>query len=378
MSQQRYDIGQFRKAYTTPQGFLKADAYATRVGIFKYLMPDGSIRKELRPSEEVFKSDSLKSLSEVPVTNNHPPELVTADNSKKFSVGFTGESVERDDRFVKVGLTVTDSEAIKQMTEDRKLETSCGYTCDIEEIPGEFKGERYDAIQKNIVYNHLAIVNRGRAGPEVRVRLDSNSAVMVEEDNSKKSKGDDMSVKIKLDSIEYEVQDSGLAKAITEKVDALEKLTKEHETLKGKYDALESDVKKKDQEIKGLKAKAPSTDDLMKMAEARMDLMNFSKSILGDEFKFDGLSDFEIKKAVIEANDSELKMDGKSEDYINGCFDMIRENFVARNDDHESLKQGFKQKTKEPGTRNDAKAAADKWKTESLDAWKQPIGAQAN
>jgi hypothetical protein len=177
----RFDLGQIRKAEITPQGYLKADAFATRVGVFKYTLPDGTVRRELRPPEEVFKSDSMKSLAELAVTNEHPPQMLDATNTKNYQVGFTNESVERLSNFLKVGVNVTDADAIREIKASGKTETSCGYTCEMEETPGVWNGEKYDAIQRDIMYNHLAVVKKGRAGSEVRIRLDAADAVQHED-----------------------------------------------------------------------------------------------------------------------------------------------------------------------------------------------------
>ena len=54
MKAYRCDIGLFRRPVKTAQGYLKADGLATRVGIFRYKLPDGTIQRELRPPDEVF------------------------------------------------------------------------------------------------------------------------------------------------------------------------------------------------------------------------------------------------------------------------------------------------------------------------------------
>jgi hypothetical protein len=63
-------IGKFE---VTPEGFLRIPAAVTRVGVFNYKQPDGSVIRELRLPEEVFNPDSLSSLKSIPITNDHPP-----------------------------------------------------------------------------------------------------------------------------------------------------------------------------------------------------------------------------------------------------------------------------------------------------------------
>ncbi|MBG3014860.1 DUF2213 domain-containing protein, partial [Proteus mirabilis] len=54
--------------------------------------------------------------------------------------------------------------------EGGKIELSPGYRCIYDFTPGEFNGERYDAIQRHIRANHLALVDEGRTGADVAVQ----------------------------------------------------------------------------------------------------------------------------------------------------------------------------------------------------------------
>jgi len=178
MTVKRFDFGLISSVQKLPAGGRCIPAALTRVGIFPYKRPDGSIRRELRHPDEVFNLDSLASLAQAPVTALHPPDMVTASNWKKFSVGHVGETVKHDGKLVTANLTVQDEEAIKKIDAGDRKEISCGYTCDLEYTPGTFNGERYDAVQRSIRYNHAAIgpAQWGRAGSEVALRLDSEDA----------------------------------------------------------------------------------------------------------------------------------------------------------------------------------------------------------
>lgn len=61
------------------------------------------------------------------------------------------------------------SEKLKKLIEDGKKELSLGYRCIYEPIKGVFNGQPYDFVQKNLVGNHLALVDAGRCGKEVSV-----------------------------------------------------------------------------------------------------------------------------------------------------------------------------------------------------------------
>ena|SRR3989338_3008719 len=176
MSVRRYDfIGSTQALETTPQGFVRVDARLTRTGIFTY-HNDGKVTRELRLPEEVFRCDSLKSIAGAPVTDLHPDSFVNPENAKELAVGFAGEEIKADGDFVTAKLTITDAAAIEGLKEGSRKEISLGYTCEVEDSPGVHNGEPYDAIQRNIVVNHIALGPKGwgRAGPEVSVKTDSD------------------------------------------------------------------------------------------------------------------------------------------------------------------------------------------------------------
>lgn len=362
--QYRRDLSTFAKPTVTSQGFLKVEGYATRTGIFEYVMDDGSIRKELRPADEVFKQESLESLSSVPVTNDHPPFMVHADNARAYTVGFTSEKVTRDEKFVKVGMTVIDLATIGEMKAAGKVQLSCGYTCDVEEAPGVFNGEPYDAVQKDIRYNHLAIVDRGRAGPDVRARLDGYNTGVMKRDgdervNEEPKKGENkMSAKIKIDSIEFEASES-LAQAVQAKISKLDAAEKEVEKLKGKCDALEDELKAKKEEIEKVKADAPSREELRAEVRGRLDLEATAKGILGEDAKFDAnTSDEDIKKQVISKVYPERKLDGKGAEYIDATYDFALE--AHKKDSSDPVKEGLKNDDGKATEKVDAESARKK------------------
>ena len=180
---QRYEvfkIDALEKVEKTPEGFLRLPAKVTRTGIFIYRKADGSLVKEFRSPDEVFNADSLSSLLGKPLTNNHPATgRVDSSNAKRHTVGFTSDSVQEDGKFVKVFLNIIDEATIRDI-QSGKQELSCGYRCKVDSKSGEFEGERYDSIQRDIKYNHVALVDRGRAGAEVRLNLDSDDAILQE------------------------------------------------------------------------------------------------------------------------------------------------------------------------------------------------------
>lgn len=358
MIEVRYDVGRMDAAVINDKGYLKADAYATRVGVFTYILKDGTIRRELRSPEEVFAKDSMDSLREVVITNNHPPEPLNAQNTKLYAAGWTGKDVKKKEKFIQIDTTITESETITQIIEGGKHELSCGYTCEIENMSGEFDGERYDAIQRKIRYNHLSVVDRGRAGAEVKIKFDSaeaetNFAVMrmdagdaLEIELEKKDVQNKLNAvssknqtnckekvmtKITIDGVDYECSES-LAPVLVAKfkeqtqlkADA-DKALAAKDALQGKVDGLESDAKVKNDKIAELEKRTMTDKEVMDRADALRKVHSFAKKVIGEDFKADGLSLADIKKAAVTKAKPDLNLDGKTEDYIGGLFDAICE-----------------------------------------------------
>lgn len=149
--------------------------------MFTYIDANGKVRRELRHPDDVFDPESLATLKNAPVTLEHPPIMLTPANVKQYSKGWTTDRVEVNRDLVDTDLIIAVDDAIKAVEKDGMRELSSGYTADLEETPGVYNGTPYDVRQRNIKYNHLAIVKKGRAGPEARLRLDSADAVMQDE-----------------------------------------------------------------------------------------------------------------------------------------------------------------------------------------------------
>ena len=180
----RIDRGNLSKPVKLSNGWLRIDGKLTRTGVFTYRNPNGSMRRELRLADEVFKEDAMQSFALVPVTDEHPPGFLDAKNTREYARGSVAGTLRRDGEFVAAELLVTDADLIAKLERGAARELSCGYNCDLDETPGTTAdGLRYDAIQRNIRGNHVAVVAKGRAGPEARVRMDGASVEVLDGDD---------------------------------------------------------------------------------------------------------------------------------------------------------------------------------------------------
>lgn len=329
------------KARRLPNGFLRAPANLTRAGVLIYRLTDGSTRRELRPPEEVFSADSLATLEMVTLTLEHPEPIgtpVTADNAKELGVGHLGESFDRAGDVLAGKVVVTDAEAIRQVEAGERREVSLGYWRDLDRTPGIWNGLKYDAIQRNIRYNHAAITKRGRAGPEVRIRLDSETAVLVGDaaDEPQPPTGADaMKFKITIDGITHEIEcadstGSTIQKALGDRDQKLAALDtavtdarKRADEAQAKADALEAEKKKLTQQV----TDATSADRIAELVELRLDLEREADRLLNadraddDKVDISKMTDVEIKKAVILLDDADAKLDDVSDDYLAARYD---------------------------------------------------------
>lgn len=233
----RYDKGLIgNEVDITEEGYVKGRCIVTRCGVFLYKNADGTIRKELRHPEDVSDIESLESMKMIPIVDGHPSErLVNADNSKRLSVGYTGELVEDEYPYIIANMVVTDRTAVSKIKDKKRNQLSLGYTVDLIPEEGNYNGEPYDYRQTNIRYNHLALVDEARAGPEARIVLDGEDAESIEINQmgatmAKKQR------KVKFDnSAEYMVDDEvgeGMDKLMAEK----EALLKTIESMKNDLD----------------------------------------------------------------------------------------------------------------------------------------------
>lgn len=346
-------------------GYLTVNAFATRAGVFVYRKPDGSVTRELRHPDEVFSNDSLNTLRMKPVVDNHPRGgRVTSENTRHLAIGWSGESPLRaDNDHVAVRLQITDSEAIKKIADEKnpKTELSCGYQCDCIKEDGEYNGEKYDHVQKNIRYNHIALVDRGRAGRKARIYLDSEDSagsdeydVQFKTDNQE---GNKMTIKIKRDakqtkSFKLDAMNIDIAPEAEQVVnDLCSKLDGAvlHITgLESENDKLKADSEKAQGKYDELKAKhdaAVSPERLDEMAKDRADLCGVAGHLGMKDFA--KLNNAQMKRAIVQNENKDFKMDDKSEDYIQGRYDMVIDRIKQENKGLESL--ALLKKVTQPG-----------------------------
>ncbi len=168
----------------------------SKVGVFPYLgrqispeLEPDRIYQVYRPEEELSKPETLETFKLIPITDEHTM-LGTKDGmtpaEEKGVHGVTGDNPEFKDGFITCDIKIY-SETLKKEIENGKKDLSVGYFCRYELLPGEYKGQPYDAVQRDVRVNHIALVDEGRMGKDVRV-MDSKDLTQLTNEELKMEK----------------------------------------------------------------------------------------------------------------------------------------------------------------------------------------------
>lgn len=306
---ERLDISRLGRVERTPQGGARIPANLTRVGVLNYTQPDGTIRRELRLPAEVFAKDSLDSLRDAPVVEGHPA-MVNPTNWGDLAVGHVPEAKPAD-TFVASKIVVQRDAALQKIDSGELQELSCGYTCKFDPTPGEWCGQAYDGIQREIRYNHVGLGPRGwgRAGSDVGLRLDGGHATTYYDGHEMTTEEEMAAEKIeeKLDSLTRELGATQVR---------LDGMTKERDTQAARADAAEA-------QVKTLQTKLDEVNDTKRLDELvnkRVSVVTAALKVLGSG-NFDGKTDREVMAEVVGKAYPEIKCDSKSDDYVMALFD---------------------------------------------------------
>ena len=273
----------------TQEGYLVATSSFARTGVQTYLdselgdvadgfEPDAVVRV-YRAEDQVFHKDTLASITRVPVTLDHPPELVDADNWATYSVGDVGDAFARDGEWIVVNPMIKDA-AARTAAETTHKEISMGYTANIVKARD---GVDADFEMVDIRMNHLALVPKGRAGSQARIGDAATwgaSPVTVEDDK--------MTVELKTvilgdATVEVKASDAATVAAIL----------KDHKTA---IDAKDTEIGELRAKLATAEAKVLDESAIAKLVDAKVDAKTKRDAVaakFGDEAVKDA-SDAEI------------------------------------------------------------------------------------
>ena len=381
--EQRFDSIPLSDTYFTPEGYLIDNPILTRVGIFEYHNPDGTIRRELRLPEEVFAAESLASYKGKPVILTHEAGLVDVDNVQQEHIGTILSEGMQDGDNVRAQIVIHDAESL-----DYGLrELSLGYTQTPDETPGVWNGQPYDAIQRNIQINHLALVEKARAGEQARLNIDgeeqggnqmskarkdgltpgemarlvgeykqrqaqrmentsptADEGTNPDEQTTDEDEADPVKeVKDRRDrrdaSGDCETMDEASG-VIAQQDEDIQKLLDFIAQLQAKIDFDEASAKEETKtDNEGETAEANADEEEPQENPLNMDSIDayVNQKIelirLGDKLNLDGIEamkPMDAKKAIIKKVHPNIRLDGKDTAYINAMFDIAKESVGKR------------------------------------------------
>ncbi|MBN2157915.1 MAG: DUF2213 domain-containing protein [Spirochaetes bacterium] len=370
----RFDTGTI-ESLSGQDGFLRARVAIARDGVFPYLNPDGTIRMEAKLPDEIFSDITIDTAKGVPVTDGHPPlsdnnGLITTENYGKYVRGSLGDSVDERQGMLVGTETIFDAGLINELKAGRKREVSIGFQTDIDPTPGEYRGKRYDAVQRNIRINHIAHVDKGRAGEDVRAYLDEGIPqgieIAVQQENTVRSDTMDLknkqtrhdektflegmknffamfALKTRKDADELAAAQEQLAQAADEVKNAAAPASPEEAgamapiiaALRAQIEALTQLLEEKTRMLN--EAMAPAVQDAA--IAARLGIVEAARSVMSD-FKHDGLTNRDIKLKVIEKAlpfKAEVKIDKLEDVRVDAQYEaamsLLREKAALRTDE---------------------------------------------
>lgn len=396
--EQRFDSIPLGETYFTPEGYLIDNPILTRVGIFEYHNANGSVRRELRLPEEVFAAESLASYKGKPIILTHEAGLVNTDNVQQEHIGTVLSEGVQDGENVRAQIVIHDAESLSSGLR----ELSLGYTQTPEETPGIWNGQRYDAIQRDIRINHLALVQKARAGEQARLNIDGEEkggkqmakvrkdgltpeeiARLVEEykqrqaqrteeakaanptadeDNNPDEQTTDEGEKDPVQEVkdrrdrrdasgDCETMDEASG-VIAQQDEDIQKLLDFIAQLQAKIDFDEASAEEEAKtDSEGETAEANADEEEPQENPLNMDSIDayVNQKIelirLGDKLNLDGIETMkpmDAKKAIIKKVHPNIRLDGKDTAYINAMFDIAKESVGKRKDVDYQRQQMFR------------------------------------
>lgn len=340
------------KFHIDPQtGYLRVkDVPITCSGVRKYSL-DGKITNVAKVPDEIFSPITVASANNKPITDDHPQTnghtlLVNRENSHIYQKGWTGDNAHVANGKLYNDLIISDSNLIDEIRHG-KQELSIGFEYNLDATKGKLDGVAYDAKQRNIRINHVAVVQKGRAGHGVSFTADAIEDL----DANNEKKGNQMdftSVHTKDGgNIRVAVEDADkLTKIIGDADDSrsqLEKLKAERDKLNKQIADLENENKKTKQDAadskkKADESKAEADSALEKNKELKSklegdafeqkiaDTLAFrakAKKVVGDSYDFTGKSEREVQEDALHTKYKNKDFSAESDDYVRAYYENM-------------------------------------------------------
>jgi len=251
-----------------------------------------SIVKVMTRESELFAKDSLDSYFSSPITIGHPSQDVNVSNAKELRKGHLDGVPFADGQQLMGTIVIDDAEAIGLVSEGT-VELSSGHTCDVVMADGDVD---WDCEKINIRANHIAIVQKGRAG----------SARIADEE-----------LKVDLEEMKVKLADAETA-SVAMKVEVTDAKTA-NDSLQAKLD--DAALKLEEATAKILDAAAIDT-----LVVERMGFVSEVATL--SDVDVTGMTKLEAKRAVV-AKILDRDMANEGDAYVEVRYDILLEDAVA-------------------------------------------------
>lgn len=307
----------------TDEGFLIVPVTFARTGIQEYHAYELGLNdvdpfervRVYRPPEEVFSAESMESFRGKPVTDGHPPSgEVNSETSSTLSKGAVIGDPYRDGDYLKGEIAIHDGDLIRKVNSG-KDEVSNGYRSEIVLAPGTLDdGSKYDAVQRGIRGNHVAVVGRGRAGRECRIADSEKTGAYM--------------MLVTIGDVQYETDNESLAQAVSVLKKSLADAESKLETSEASKAELEkekqAELDKKQAELDDAKSKKMTDEQLDQIIEERVAVATVAASVV-DGFDVSGKTVVDMQREVVASIRPATVLDGKSDDYIGAIYEIVVE-----------------------------------------------------
>jgi hypothetical protein len=287
--------------------------------------------------------------------------MLTALNLRKHIVGIAGKTGQED------GMLATDLKVMDQKTltdiEHGKQQLSCGYQMTIVwESGSDAQHGTYDGVQTNIIGNHVAIVDKARGGPDLRLQLDDSWGDEYHEswnnlqtelgDGDPKPEGikqkpkDKKMAKRKINGIEVDFDD-GSVQAVDCLVTSLDDTAAELQTTQAQLQDAQAEIETLKGQLAAEQAKPKDNpqDKLQEMFEAIDSLR-----ALDPELEWKGKSPDQLKLDLIKKHRPDIDVSDASPGFIQGVFSVLEKDLEKSDQQRTRVRKAFEVNGKDGDT----------------------------
>lgn len=246
-----------------------------------------------RPASELSKPETVASLNSIPLLSEHQPVDVN-DHKPELIVGALGTDAVYSHPYLDNSLIVWTADGITDIESGYTRELSAGYRYIPVLEEGVYDGQSYQIKMTGIVFNHVALVTAGRAGPTVHVMDSAPLTIgMILMAKAKKSPPSNLShmAKVAFQALE--------PKMAADSVEGFKKLTETQVTHKSWTDTIRPALEK-------LKLAQDAKADDVKIVIAAMDAVAEEEKKQAEDA--DGDDDEDDKKQTEDENDPVMQM----------------------------------------------------------------------